>query len=134
MSFKKIAGSSTERYRLLVSDGMYSNCYAMLATQNNHLINDKSIDEKCIVRVNKHSCNDMQGKKVIILLELDIINSGANVGQKIGEPIQINQDGTVSENDKKAVKQAYKSIGDDTSGQPAAKKPFQQVPKVCCKK
>lgn len=33
LSFKKIAGSATDRYRLLISDGRYSNSYAMLATQ-----------------------------------------------------------------------------------------------------
>ena len=103
LNFKKIAGSSTERYRLLLSDGIYSNCYALLATKNNHLINDKSLDETCIVRVYKYSRNDMQGKIVIILLELEIINSGANVRQKIGDPISINQEGTVNENEKKVA-------------------------------
>jgi len=38
LSFKRIAGSSTDRYRLLISDGLYSNSYAMLATQQNHMV------------------------------------------------------------------------------------------------
>jgi hypothetical protein len=33
ISFKKIAGSANDRYRLLISDGLYSNSYAMLASQ-----------------------------------------------------------------------------------------------------
>ena len=70
----------------------------MLATQLNSLITDNQIDELCVIRVNKHSCNNMQGKKVIIILELDILRSGAQVGQKIGTPVPIQQDGTVNKN------------------------------------
>ena len=71
----------------------------------------------------------MQGKKVIIILELDILRSGAQVGQKIGSPVPIQQDGSVNENDKKeSMKQARKSTEDESNdGQPASKKPFQQV-------
>ena len=129
MSFKKIPSASTERFRLLISDGLYSNSCAMLATQLNSLITDGQIDEYCVIRVNKHSCNNMQGKKVIIILELDILRSGAQVGQKIGTPVPIQQDGSVNENDRKeSMKQARKSTEDESNnGQPASKKPFQQV-------
>ena len=103
----------------------------MLATQLNSLITDGQIDEYCVIRVNKHNCNNMQGKKVIIILELDILRSGAQVGQKIGSPVPIQQDGTINENDKKAqesMKKARKSTEDESNdGQPASKKPFQQV-------
>jgi len=129
LSFKKIPSASTERFRLLISDGLYSNSCAMLATQLNSLITDGQIDEYCVIRVNKHSCNNMQGKKVIIILELDILRSGAQVGQKIGTPVPIQQDGSVNENDRKeSMKRARKSTEDESNnGQPASKKPFQQV-------
>lgn len=116
-----------QRYRVLVSDGMYSNSYAMLATQLNNLVEDKVVDEYCIVRVNKLQCNNMQGKKVIIILEMDVLQSGAQVGHKIGSPIAINADGSVSENDRKAAQQAGKRTGEEAEGQPIHKKPLQQV-------
>ena len=109
LSLKKVSGSSTERYRLLISDGMYSNSCAMLATQLNNLVADNVLEEFCVIRVNKYQCNNIQGKKVIIILELDILKSGASVGQKIGDPIPINNDGTVNENERKVgVKQVTK--------------------------
>ena len=37
----------------------------------------------------------LQGKKVIILLELEVLQSGKDVGGKIDTPISINPDGTV---------------------------------------
>ena len=50
------------------------------------------------------------------------------VGQKIGTPIAIAADGTVSENDQKVAQQAGKRTGDDQiNGQPVAKKPLQQT-------
>ena len=100
----------------------------MLATQLNSLITDGHIDEYCVIRVNKHSY--MRGKRVVIILEeLDILRSGAQVGQKIGTPVPIQQDGSVNENDRKeSMKQARKSTEDESNnGQPASKKPFQQV-------
>merc|ERR1711881_735908 len=57
LSFKRIAGSSSERYRLLISDGMYSNSYAMLATQLNKMVGNKELDEMCIIKVKKLQCN-----------------------------------------------------------------------------
>ena len=42
LGLKKIAGSSTDRYRVFVSDGKFSNSYAMLATQMNNRIDQLS--------------------------------------------------------------------------------------------
>jgi len=95
VSTKRIAGTSTERYRLLISDGQYCNSYGMLATQLNPMIHDGTLNEFSIVKVNKLQCNNMQGKKVIILLELEVLQPGGEVKEKIGNPISINPDGTV---------------------------------------
>jgi len=128
LSFKRIAGSSSERYRLLISDGMYSNSYAMLATQLNKMVTDSTLDEFCVIKVKRLQCNTMQGKKVIIILDMEVLRPGSQVGQKIGTPIAIAADGTVSENDQKVAQQAGKRTGDDQiNGQPVAKKPLQQT-------
>ena len=60
LSSKRIAGSSSERYRLLISDGMYSNSYAMLATQLNGMVAEKQLDDYCVVKVKRLQCNTMQ--------------------------------------------------------------------------
>ena len=68
------------------------------------------------------------GKKVIIILDAEVLRPGSEVGQKMGNPIAINADGSVNENDQKAAQQAGKRTGDDqVSGQPASKKPLQQM-------
>ena len=106
---------------------MYSNSYAMLATELNDMIMEGRIPEYTIIRVNKLQCNTMQGKKVIIILGADVIRSGSQVGQRLGTPVAINADGTVNENDRKMAVQAGKRSGDDQAqGQPTAKKPLQE--------
>jgi len=92
---KPIQSSGQDRYRLLVSDGAYSNSFSMLATQLNHLIQEKKLENFTIVKIKKHICNQVAGgKKILILMELDIVTPGAEVGKKIGSPVQIPSDGS----------------------------------------
>ena len=70
----------------------------MLATQMNHLMHDGKLEINTIVKVNNFICNNLKNKKVIILLDLEVVKSGAEVGKKIGNPVQINADGTVNQN------------------------------------
>jgi len=129
VSTKRIAGTSTERYRLLISDGQYCNSYGMLATQLNPMIHDGTLSEHSIVKVNKLQCNNMQGKKVIILLELEVLQPGSEVKEKIGTPISINPDGTVpagEQNRPPPVNSSNtpnkRSSSEAPVGQPAAKR------------
>jgi hypothetical protein len=46
LGVKKIAGSACDRYRLLVSDGHYSNSFAMLATHLNTMVYNRLITNK----------------------------------------------------------------------------------------
>jgi negative regulator of sigma E activity len=41
LGVKKIAGSACDRFRILISDGLYSNSFAMLATQLNPMVHNK---------------------------------------------------------------------------------------------
>jgi len=130
VSSKKIAGTSTERYRLLISDGKYCNSYGMLATQRNPMIHDGTLTDHTVVRVNKFQCNNMQGKKVIILLELEVLQPGEEIGEKIGSPIPISADGTLPagvKDENKPINAVAGKRGADEAGmngaaQPAAKK------------
>ena len=74
-----------------------------------------------------------QGKKVIILLELEVLQSGSEVKEKIGNPTSINPDGTVPadqnkpQNSSSSASGATNTPGKRSSseapvGQPAAKR------------
>ena len=91
------------------------------------MVAENKLSEYTIIRINKLQCNTMQGKKVIIILDADVIRSGDQVGQRLGTPVAIAADGTVNENDRKLAVQAGKRTGDEhPNGQPMAKKPLQE--------
>ena len=97
LGHKAIQGSGQERYRLLLSDGLYTNSFSMLATQLNHMIHDKQLEMFTTIKLTKQICNHVpnQSKRVVIILELEVVTPGAQVGSKLGNPVQIGSDGKV---------------------------------------
>ncbi|XP_055851551.1 replication protein A 70 kDa DNA-binding subunit [Episyrphus balteatus] len=98
---KKISGGDNERYRLLVSDGKYLNSFAMLATQLNDLYKEGNLVEYTIIRVDRYitsmvNKSDKVDKRVLIILELTVLNHGAEVGKKIGNPVQFTGEATIA--------------------------------------
>ena len=47
------------RFRLLLNDGEYSNSFAMLATQLNHLVHEEALPQYTVIKVKKLVCNQM---------------------------------------------------------------------------
>eukprot|EP00092_Neocalanus_flemingeri_P076613 GFUD01095044.1.p1 GENE.GFUD01095044.1~~GFUD01095044.1.p1 ORF type:complete len:135 (-),score=37.88 GFUD01095044.1:89-493(-) len=88
LGHKAIQGSGQERYRLLLSDGQYTNSFSMLATQLNSMIHDKQLEMYTVIKVKKQICNQVAGqtKRVVIILDLEVVTPGAEVGSKIGNP------------------------------------------------
>ena len=97
LGHKAMQGSGHERYRLLLSDGLYTNSFSMLATQLNTMIHDKQLEMFTIIKLTKQICNHVpnQSKRVVIILELEVVTPGAQVGSKLGNPVQIGSDGKV---------------------------------------
>jgi len=87
LSMKRIPSGTQERHRLLVSDGQWSSSFAMLATQLNGKVASGEISQNCIIKMNRFVCNTVQdNKKVLIILDLSVLQTGAEVGQRIGDP------------------------------------------------
>lgn len=94
LGHKKIStGSANERYRLLVSDGLHLNSFAMLATQLNNKIISGELADNSIIRVNRHIISSVNStpkgpnKRVLIILDLTVLANGDDVGSKLGDPV-----------------------------------------------
>ena len=99
LGHKAIQGSDHNRFRLLLSDGLFSTGTTVLATHLNQMIHDQHLEQFTIVQVKNLVCNKvptLPNKVVIILLELEVITPGAQVGGKIGNPVKMEFDSTVS--------------------------------------
>ncbi|KAH6609722.1 replication factor a1 [Trichoderma cornu-damae] len=79
------SGQGGDRYRLVMSDG---NNYVqtMLAVQANHVIRDNKLERGCITRVKKYQPNNLKGKNVLIILDVEVIEP-LGVHEKIGDPV-----------------------------------------------
>ncbi|KIL69845.1 hypothetical protein M378DRAFT_68419 [Amanita muscaria Koide BX008] len=84
--------NSVDRYRMIMSDGVHY-IQAMLATQLNQYVQEKQIQRYSVIAVEKMTCNQLQGKHLIIVLALRVLESPEN---KIGDPKQISPEGTAS--------------------------------------
>merc|ERR1719369_2228963 len=78
---------------------MYSNSFCMLATQHNERIHSKELEMFTILKLtrvlcNRSSENSSVNLRVIVVLEFDVVASGAEVGYKIGSPIAMASDGS----------------------------------------
>jgi len=82
-----------DRYRIIISDG---ECYiqGMLATQLNPLIESKELQTHNTVRIKQFMVNGVKGKKLVVVLGLDILDTSVN--QKIGSPIDIEKAGAIN--------------------------------------
>ena len=83
LGYKAMQGSGQDRYRLLLSDGLYTNNFSMLATHLNYMIHAKHLEMFSILKVKRQ------------VLELEVVTPGAQVGSKIGNPVQMGSDSTV---------------------------------------
>nr|CAD7429216.1 unnamed protein product [Timema monikensis] len=90
---RKMGGDATsERYRLLLSDGRHLNSFAMLATQLNEKVISGELSDYTVVQINRHITsminNSGKGeKRVMIILDLNVLAPGSQIGQKIGQPV-----------------------------------------------
>ncbi|KAJ5585346.1 Replication factor A protein 1 [Penicillium hispanicum] len=74
-----------ERYRAVFSD-IANYVQTMLATQEmNHVVTDGSLRKGCFVRLKSFQANSVKGKKILIILELEVLKE-LGEAEKIGEP------------------------------------------------
>ncbi|KAM5274251.1 replication protein A 70 kDa DNA-binding subunit isoform 2-T2 [Ctenodactylus gundi] len=85
-------GNSPPRYRLLMSDGLNTLSSFMLATQLNPLVEEERLSSNCICRVLRFIVNTLKdGRRVVILMDVEVLKSAEEVGVKIGNPVPYNE-------------------------------------------
>ncbi|KAF5358398.1 hypothetical protein D9756_001441 [Leucocoprinus leucothites] len=82
LSVKKVVRANTERYRLIISDGMHF-IQGMLATQCNSLVETENIQDFAVAVIEKWTSNTVQNRRLVILLSVRVLG---NPNEKIGEP------------------------------------------------
>ncbi|KAL9177359.1 hypothetical protein ABFS82_01G053300 [Erythranthe guttata] len=73
---------NTDRYRILLSDGTFTQ-QGMLATQRNDLVRSDKLQKGSIILLVQYVCNLIQNRRIIIIIDLDVIVQKCDI---IGEP------------------------------------------------
>ncbi|KYN27251.1 PREDICTED: replication protein A 70 kDa DNA-binding subunit-like [Trachymyrmex cornetzi] len=99
LSYKKLPrnankdGSGNDRFRLLISDGQKLNSFTMLSAQLNDLITKNILNDYAICEITKYFMssvyNNGEYKRVMLILDMEVLVSGDQVGNKIGNPTNI---------------------------------------------
>ncbi|XP_041850558.1 replication protein A 70 kDa DNA-binding subunit isoform X2 [Melanotaenia boesemani] len=80
-------GSGPPRFRVMMSDGQHTLSSFMLSTQLNCMAEENRLVPNCICILKKHVTNILKdGRRVVIILEIDVIKPAREVAGKIGEP------------------------------------------------
>lgn len=82
---KVVAGGSSDRYRLVYSDGKH-HCQSMLATKLNSSFEAQNFTAKCIIKLTRCAINPVQNKKLIITLGIEKLE---DYPDKIGSPVSL---------------------------------------------
>ncbi|KZF20117.1 replication protein A 70 kDa DNA-binding subunit [Xylona heveae TC161] len=86
VQIKPLAGQpgSPERYRVVFSD-IQNFVQSMLATQANYVVHEGKLRKGVICRLKSFQANQVKGKKIIIVLDLDVLEQYGEC-EKMGEP------------------------------------------------
>eukprot|EP00118_Oscarella_pearsei_P026443 m.309911 g.309911 ORF g.309911 m.309911 type:complete len:619 (+) comp48548_c0_seq1:47-1903(+) len=88
LNMKKIqspGGNAQDRYRLIISDGD-STLNSMMATQLNSLILNDEVERFAVLRLTKYVSNEVSGRKIVIILGVDVLKKGKDVNCVLGNP------------------------------------------------
>ncbi|XP_072557609.1 replication protein A 70 kDa DNA-binding subunit [Paramormyrops kingsleyae] len=85
---KMEGGSGPTRIRVMLSDGLYTLSSFMLSTQLNALVDQGLVAPNCVCVLKKSVTNVLKdGRRVVIILDLEVVRPAEEVAGKIGEPV-----------------------------------------------
>ncbi|KAL3970941.1 actin, alpha cardiac muscle [Sarotherodon galilaeus] len=94
LNIRQISNASgPPRFRLMMSDGQHSLTSCLLATQLNYLSDENLLVPNCVCLLKKTINNTLaDGRRVVVVMEMDILKSAEEAGGKIGNPTPYNTD------------------------------------------
>ncbi|XP_041808036.1 replication protein A 70 kDa DNA-binding subunit-like [Chelmon rostratus] len=98
LNIRKISScSGPPRFRLMMSDGQHSLSSFLLATQLNNLADENLLVPNCVCKVKKTITNTLaDGRIVVIVMDMEVLQSAEEIGGKIGNPTPYNAEGKTS--------------------------------------
>ena len=77
------AGSTIDRYRIVISDGVHY-MQALLVTQLNNMIQENHLAPHCLIRLDEFICNTVHGRQIALVIQLTVV--APSTGSLVGNP------------------------------------------------
>jgi replication factor A1 len=131
LAYKDVTTDGAKRFRFMLSDGQFTHQCCILMGEQVRAVENGQLERYTIIRLKKYVCNLISDKRVIIMLEPEVIASGSSVGRKIGNPIQYNGPSTKAPPIPEAASRSVGNVGASSSSSDSSKpwtsKPFGNV-------
>ena len=90
LDHQAVPGGHQHNYRLLISDSTYMTRMVILSPALDHLVRDHKLPKTTIIKVKKLSQHQhSERRRVIAILDLEILIPGHQVGYKMGDPMMM---------------------------------------------
>uniref|UniRef100_A0A3B5A3W3 Replication protein A subunit n=1 Tax=Stegastes partitus TaxID=144197 RepID=A0A3B5A3W3_9TELE len=117
------------RFRLMMSDGQHSLSSFLLATQLNNLPEQNLLVPNCVCVLRKTITNTLSdGKHVVIVMDMEILQSAEETGETIGEPTAYGSDGKVALNVWMMIENLINSFSSPMKTSPMETSPMKASP------
>ncbi|XP_014479041.1 PREDICTED: replication protein A 70 kDa DNA-binding subunit-like isoform X2 [Dinoponera quadriceps] len=88
LSYKRLAGTTSDWYRLIVSDGLRIHQYTMLSTELNYLFENGIMTKDAVFKVLNYKVRSLNDEiQTLVILGGKILNLGNEVQRTTGNPI-----------------------------------------------
>ena len=81
------------KYRVLLNDGQALTSLCLLSARLNHVV--EHLATFSIIKISDYFMTDFGCKKILVILELEVLTSGQLVGEKLGNPAWMGSDGKI---------------------------------------
>ncbi|CAO3638936.1 unnamed protein product [Cunninghamella echinulata] len=95
INIKGVQAANGTRYRVIISNGTHF-MQAMLSTQTTPLVESGEISRYCLLRLKEFVCNEIQNRRILIILNLDVVAKGFE--SRLGNPVNIENSNPTANN------------------------------------
>ncbi|XP_032432907.1 replication protein A 70 kDa DNA-binding subunit-like isoform X1 [Xiphophorus hellerii] len=101
LNIRQINTTGVPRYRLMMSDGQHYLSSFLMATQLNHLAEENLLVPHCVCLLKRTTNNTLSdGRHVVVVVDMEVLKSAEEAGEKIGNPKSYSTDGQLSSPNK----------------------------------
>ncbi|KAM4545166.1 replication protein A 70 kDa DNA-binding subunit-like isoform 2-T2 [Odontesthes bonariensis] len=111
--------SGPPRFRLMMSDGQHFLSSFLLATQLNNLPEENLLAPNCVCMLKRTTTNTLSdGRHVVVVVDMEILQSAEETGGKIGNPTPYSTDGKTSSSPQKVSSTTTEPASSSPAGVP----------------